>query len=524
MVHDRRKWDFFIAHAGADKPAAEELYTLLAPHAQAFLDSRCLLLGDDWDTELAMAQRQSIITVVLISSNTEQAYYQREEIAAAIALARENSNQHRVIPVYLDEESTTNATIPYGLRLKHGLRLSEGLRLSDVSTELLELLPKIARLDDETADRQQGPAAARTYQHRPRSLSFNVSIIDQEDGNWYGEADTRLHYTVERTRDKLTISRSMGYLAKLKAGGPIQPLDYNWVPFEWDFPTLDFKVVNNSNETVFLTDVVFDIAESRLDPYPILIIEPDSYRGNALHFLLINEGWGGVKDLVARFHLTPLGHADTDPRFSKEYPHEITVGDFDEAFNVDITTAFQDAGVDFNGLQSLGHWRMREGNVVTLSDRSGKEIKMSIREYEGKRTSCLGPFSEGGAVVSGELEFRGTTIEGALESSVVKFSTVVWLFDEHLVGAPAPPTYEYTTKFRVDGTNYQQHVSVSHVLKPGDADRFTVKVGMDKSSRHQFRARLLYNDHEEVASQHIDMLAFIPRSGMVYLKGKAESN
>jgi len=183
MIHERGMWDFFIAYSTADKPIAEELYFLLAPHAKTFLDTQCLLLGDDWDTELATAQRQSIVTIVLISSNTAKAYYQREEIAAAIALARENSHHHRVVPIYLDETGTKNSTIPYGLRLKEGLRCSENQVLSTISVKLLELLQKLAELGDETDKHQVSQEMVNTYnsQYHRQILSVsstNITVVE----------------------------------------------------------------------------------------------------------------------------------------------------------------------------------------------------------------------------------------------------------------------------------------------------------------------------------------------------------
>ena len=67
-------WDFFLAHAGADKEAAEAVYELLRPHFKVFLDSLSLLPGDDWDREIALAQSRSAVTLVLVSSRTEKAY------------------------------------------------------------------------------------------------------------------------------------------------------------------------------------------------------------------------------------------------------------------------------------------------------------------------------------------------------------------------------------------------------------------------------------------------------------------
>jgi len=101
------EWDFFLAHAGADKEVAELLYDYLSERSRVFLDSHCIGLGDDWDATLAAAQRKSLVTVVLVSTHTDNAYYQREEVATAVALARENPASHRVIPLYV---SSTNAT------------------------------------------------------------------------------------------------------------------------------------------------------------------------------------------------------------------------------------------------------------------------------------------------------------------------------------------------------------------------------------------------------------------------------
>ena len=136
------RWDFFLAHAHADAAMARRLYELLQPYARAFLDAACLKLGDDWDTEIARAQRESWVTVVLVSSRTAKAYYQREEVAAAIQQARQNPDSHRVVPIYLSLADQDTATV-YGLRLKQGLTLSETLSIEDAAQKLRELLGQL---------------------------------------------------------------------------------------------------------------------------------------------------------------------------------------------------------------------------------------------------------------------------------------------------------------------------------------------------------------------------------------------
>ena len=143
MTSVPHNWDFFLAHAGADTSSAELLYDALVPHAKVFLDSRCLLPGDNWDEELASAQRAAFITLVLISSRTEQAYYQREEIAAAITMARRNRDQHRVVPVFLNGWPSDDQHMPYGLRLKHGLSVPDTGGLREAASRLLSLLGQL---------------------------------------------------------------------------------------------------------------------------------------------------------------------------------------------------------------------------------------------------------------------------------------------------------------------------------------------------------------------------------------------
>jgi TIR domain len=130
-------YDFFLAHAGPDAAQAEQLYDLLSAETRVFLDTRSLLLGDDWDRALPEAQRASRVTVVLVSGSTDEAFYQREEIATAIAMARADTTKHRVVPVYLD--IAPGDSVPYGLRLKQGLLVSGPITLTQIVERLLDL-------------------------------------------------------------------------------------------------------------------------------------------------------------------------------------------------------------------------------------------------------------------------------------------------------------------------------------------------------------------------------------------------
>lgn len=118
------KWDFFIAYSNSDYKEAKKLYEKLKPRSKPFLDKDSIGINEDWDIALPNAQKESKATIVLISANTKNAYYQREEIANAIYLSREEKSTHEIIPIYL-EGVNVNQNVPYGLRLKPGLKYGE---------------------------------------------------------------------------------------------------------------------------------------------------------------------------------------------------------------------------------------------------------------------------------------------------------------------------------------------------------------------------------------------------------------
>lgn len=178
-------YDFFLAHAGPDASRAEQLYDLLSGKARVFLDSRSVSLGDDWDRTIAQAQRASRVTVVLVSASTDAAFYEREEIAAAIDLARKNDAGHRVVPVYLGTDPP--ADLPYGLRLKVGLKVSARVPLEKVADRLLDLHRTLADGRTRSAAKSSPPPERDQLQAPPvatvlRTLRMMLAeLISDED-------------------------------------------------------------------------------------------------------------------------------------------------------------------------------------------------------------------------------------------------------------------------------------------------------------------------------------------------------
>lgn len=200
-------WDIFIAHAGPDADVAELLYDLLAHSCTVFLDNRSLRLGDDWDQELRLAQDSSLMTVVLVSTNTNRAFYQREEIARAIEMARDETQSHRVIPLYLGDMI---ADVPYGLRVKHGMVVEDSAALETAAQRLLELLQS---LDSSTSAIASGASTGA------------IAAIPSPDVIEEIEQEQRERYQAELEKAKEFITKTRELLDRIKHTGSGNPED-----------------------------------------------------------------------------------------------------------------------------------------------------------------------------------------------------------------------------------------------------------------------------------------------------------
>jgi len=235
MGNEQQTWDLFIAHAGPDLALAKQLYALVHTQVKTFLDSECVKLGDDWDAMLSGAQSQTLVSVVLVSTNTDKAYYQREEIAAAIAMARKDAESHRVVPIFVGKDGE-EAAIPYGLRLKHGIILSDELNLEDAADRLIELVHQLRSSAGALAGKAAAakPAGQRGMFHAPTEMwaspvqqnnwRYKVVAFDL-DGTLLRGAD--FVFSWERVWSELKVAKSVQKELrneyKLKAEGAVTP-------------------------------------------------------------------------------------------------------------------------------------------------------------------------------------------------------------------------------------------------------------------------------------------------------------
>lgn len=141
-----------------------------------------------------------------------------------------------------------------------------------------------------------------------------------------------IYYTESRTSEGIYIKPSMRYWDNiLQNKKPMIPICYDWEPFLWGFPNMDIKVLNSTSKTLYLTDIVFDVAHSIPDPSPILYIRKSGLASNSRHLDLRNDGWGVLKNVVIRINCSP----STNTNFST-FGASKALGLIEESRNIDL--------------------------------------------------------------------------------------------------------------------------------------------------------------------------------------------
>jgi hypothetical protein len=198
------------------------------------------------------------------------------------------------------------------------------------------------------------------------------------------------------------------------------------------------------------------------------------------------------------------------PDFQPPYRHSINVPLLTDRAEVEVTSAFEDEGVNIEQLILLtnGDWETRDVFVVPTAD--GSKEKITAAEMQDREKRSLGRFQDYVGTLVGEISFGVAETNSQRHS--VKFHAYVYLANQKRYGLPKPPSTAYSTVFDVNKASYQKRVQISHELQPGETDRFTVKIAVAQSSSHRFRATIRDITGRELKSLPIEMNCFVPRS------------
>jgi hypothetical protein len=348
----------------------------------------------------------------------------------------------------------------------------------------------------------------------------DISVMNRDSSGWHRGAETVLDYSLHVSEEPhIKIDHGMEYINLFKKGGPISPLDYltpTGCAFEWGFPVIDLKVLNNSESSLFFTGANFDVKESVADEWPLFVIRKDKQRAFAGELYLVNEGCD-LSDVSIAFELVPGESSLESPSSEPDLRHLLSVPLLQDFARIDVTSAFKAEGVDIDGLISLSNSR-REDTLLVQSA-GGLVEQIGGAEAEARWKQCLGRFQEEVGTLAGEISFRSV-----LGTQIVKFKASVYLSNLNRRGLFKPPSYNYEAFFEIPKAQYQRKVAISQALQPRDADRFTFTVGVAQTSLHRFAVELVELSGRNWRSLPVQMKCFVPRSRRKLIEEKFRRN
>lgn len=331
-------------------------------------------------------------------------------------------------------------------------------------------------------------------------------------------------YNAKNEDGFLKIEPHLGYLETINSekGIGVAYRSFGAIP-----PTLDFKVANNTKETIFLTKVILQVEASRPDPFPFIkfneVIGCLNFTKRGV-FFVSNDGWGNFKRLEMKFRIQKYGEK---PNFEEPFPYSRSFQNVNEA-TVDIREELKnDFGVDVNTLEKIAEkakksdYRYGKEKLPELTSEEKEQLNLAKKKFNRNPKYGFGVFdsdyeleiTKPDTLIVGIISFTGDTWNGGEKEVVTRFTAdVESMIEPTECGDYSPPTSSYDVRLQINKDNYEIIVPISHSLKQGETDRFLIKLAAGQSSVHKLRAKIVTSDGKEFASPPINLSLLMPKS------------
>jgi hypothetical protein len=219
MSSQNDQWDIFLCFAGKRQVDAQAFYGALSPHARVFFSPAQQDKLANWAAEIRRAQQKSDSTVVLVSVEGKDAYYQQEEVALGISLSRESGGAHKVIPVYLDGRPKATEWNLYGLHILQDVSVPEVGGINAAVDRVLVRLGLALGPKDDAPEAGPRLAAAQNqvllrFPRTPRIDTFRIDVsIIRECANAFSPTDAVL-IVMEANRFRLETDADAGLIER----------------------------------------------------------------------------------------------------------------------------------------------------------------------------------------------------------------------------------------------------------------------------------------------------------------------
>jgi hypothetical protein len=297
------------------------------------------------------------------------------------------------------------------------------------------------------------------------------------------------------------------------------------------YPVLDFKLLNNTNKTVVIDYVKIDVKKSKLFKSAYLRYgeyQVETYCSDE-GLTFSNIGSLKAKNVTINFNISDVTknifstrdkiHYDFN---NLKYKRKFSIDPMSiEKINIDEELKKEGINLSKLSLEERSNYEayikfcINEYDTYFCSDKKMKKSyqkvieKSIIGRFGNKKSLKSGNYKE--PFVYGYVEYN---YFNPFEDRYIKikneFRAQINIFPFSECGGSLEISEEYDYKLNNKGANYIIDANdISHVIKSEDADRFTLKLGVDKASFHVFDVKIHTIEYGYLPSQRIKL--FIPK-------------
>ena len=284
-----------------------------------------------------------------------------------------------------------------------------------------------------------------TIVNRSTSGSVGLSITP------YPEETQDFAYDYDEIDGKLHIRPTSTFLKRLTMGEPVYTvgrLERSWHP-----PKLAAKAVNNTQQTVFLTEALIEVKSVRLLKEALPRIDRDSYA-----VLIISDSERNImKEVTLDFYIR---NEECQTVHSGEYTGTINIGDIDSL------------------------------------------ARVSMKEYIPEAIK-----NEKWVCILGRLNYKNES--GDKRIAIFDIAVPVDNWNPSLP-SPPPPRYSYNLKLELKDVPYKKRLPIAQEIKPGDTDYFLLEIGADRWAEFDFTITFRGAGGTELPSTDVALEVFMP--------------
>jgi hypothetical protein len=342
-----------------------------------------------------------------------------------------------------------------------------------------------------------GAASRRNAERQRDSVAIALGLSPTEPLEKKLRREGRISYHAGDSPDVLEISPELNAYPSVSGKGDIGNL-----MIEWGFPYLDLKVLNNSAQAILISEIVLDVQESRPEGFslPTAVSDPD----DLLTFTVLNEGQEPLRDTVVKYQVK-LSSGKVSGA------HSVALGGLDDQSVVDISPAMAEFGMAGALMRSLDGLENATPRSVLLETNN---LQLPVQEWHERVQEAAGSVKDDHVTVTGTLSGWWKDAGQVKHDVLVPFSVAVRVlaWSQPPDYSRSNPSYSYDIMLDGDRKNYKRRVFVAQTIKPGEPDRFYLRVAAPMTSKHRFRLKLVYNRNRILESQPVALTVFVPRS------------